>query len=223
MSDIRPFSVTMLGVVHRDNEGIPLLERWLDRCKPNVVTLEFSRFGLRFRQSKGEELKSRVKEVAAEMEADGQSIDRQNLGDILAYIDPSFEFTVASDYAACRRIPLHLIDMDRFSRINLAHMEELLSRDNLRKTLSGPTFEGRLREKALARLFFEKGITVVPYSSDMAVRDRHMSNRIKGLILKYKDGHFVHICGWQHLRDPYGLYEYLFPRKVFIYEEGTKK
>jgi hypothetical protein len=219
MDDEQRCRFTMLGIVHRDLDGIPLLERWLKRNKPDVITLEHTHYGLRFRQLNGGLLKSRVNAAVADMTAQGIYVDRRAVADLLAYIDPSFEYAVVHDYAAHRGIPLYLIDMERFSRTNLTHMDELVSRENLNKLLSGPVFEGALREKAFARLYFKKGMTLVPYSPEMGLRDRYMSNRIKELMGENQHGHFLHVCGWQHLKDPDKCYGRLNPHKVFLYDD----
>ncbi len=45
----------MIGVIHRDVDLEKRLLFWLESVIPDVVTLELSRYGLRFRQSRGEE------------------------------------------------------------------------------------------------------------------------------------------------------------------------
>jgi hypothetical protein len=212
----------MLGIIHRDREGVADLQRWLDSYRPDAVTLEFSRYGLRFRRACDEVLRHKVKAVAEEMVREGYHVEGRALDDILAYIDPPCEYGVASGYAARHGVPLHLIDLDRFSRAELAHIGDLLSTDNLRKLFSGPVVQRDRREKVMARLFFEKGVVSAPYSKEMAVRDRHMSRRIRRLQAGDGEGRFMHICGWQHLRDPLNIYDPLNPIKAFVYDKTLR-
>jgi hypothetical protein len=212
--------LAILGVIHRDKEGSPLLTRWLDAWRPEVITLEFSSFGLHFRQNNGKALKTRARAIADDMRAEGRQVDEGALSSVLAYMDPSFEFSVAAAFAERRNLPLFLVDDDRFSRRKLADMEELMSRENLEKLLSSPIHYDHRREKALARLFFEQGLDTLPYTAEMEVRDRGMRDRIQALMACHGGARFLHICGWEHLRDPLNLYDPLNPTKVFIYDKA---
>jgi hypothetical protein len=215
-----PNEFVMLGVIHRDANLEPLLLRWLKAVRPDVVTLEISRYGLAFRQSRGEDLKLRVHDAVDELLTEGCRIDSQTLDALLAYIALPSEFTVASGFAEERGIPLHLIDMDSPSRSYLGRMEELLAKDNLAKLLCGPGIENGRCERAVARLFLEKGVSLFSYTEEMRARDSHMRDRIRSLMESHGTARFLHICGWQHLSDPLGLYTPLNPRKVFIYDEA---
>ena len=73
---------------------------------------------------------------------------------------------------------------------------------------------------AAARLFFEKGVSLFPYTGQMRARDSHMRDRIQELMESHENARFLHICGWQHLRDPRGLYAPLNPHKVFIHDKA---
>jgi hypothetical protein len=215
-----PGKFAILGVIHRDREAEPLLARWLDTWRPTVITVEFSRYGLHFRESRGEALKSRVLVAADGMRSRGMAVDQGALDALLAYLAPSFEFIVASSYAARHGYPLYLVDDDRFSRSRLADMEELVSRENLERLLCGPAHDDFRRQKAVARLFFEKGIRTFSYTEEMEVRDRGMRRRIDALVVRHEGAAILHICGWQHLCDPQGIFNSLNPTKVFIYDKA---
>ena len=94
-----------------------------------------------------------------------------------------------------------------------------MSTDNLETILATDTGEGRGYESVLARLYFENGVKTVPYTNEMRVRDKYMSNKIAVLRRHYKGKRFLHICGWQHLQDPHNLYGPENPVKVFIYDK----
>ena len=213
----------MIGVIHRGADLEEHLSRWLESVEPDMVTLEFSSYGLHFRQSRGEELRKRVTETAAELAAEGYAIDSRSLDDLLAYITLPLEFITASAFAESRGIPLHLVDMDGPSQSHLSLMEDLLAKDNLIKLLCtrGPG-KDRL-ELAAAHLLFEKGVSLFPYDNEMAARDRHMSERIEELIdSSHGAPCFLHVCGWQHLSDPHGFYAPFNPQKAFIYDKALR-
>ncbi len=213
-------NLMILGVIHRDREGATLLAAWLERWAPEVVTLEFSSYGLRYRQTKGGMLKARVRDVASEMRSEGTCVNEGALEAVLAYLEEPFEFAVASAYTAARGFSLFLVDGDPFSRKRLADVEELVSRDNLKKLLSGPSPEDSTQQRALARLCLDHGLSVLPYTEEMGVRDREMTHRIATLMEAHKGARFLHVCGWQHLQDPFDLYSPFNPTKAFIYDEA---
>ncbi len=208
----------MLGVIHGERSGRALLEGWLESTGPDMVTLEFSCYGLNFRRAAGT-AKRKVGEAIDELRAEGLRIDEAALDALFAYIDLPLEFTAASEYCARRGAHLFLVDMDRFSSAHLTRMDELIAKENLRVLLEPDRCKGG-RQKAMARLFFEKGIKTFPYTEEMRLRDRHMSGRIGRLIKRYAPSRAVHICGWQHLCDPLGLYTALGPKKAFIYDKA---
>ncbi len=209
----------MLGVIHGDRDGRALLEKWLESVAPDMVTLEFSRYGLNFRRARGEALKMRAGDAVDELRAEGLRIEEDALDALFSYIDLPSEFTVASEYCDRRGADLFLVDMDRPSSVNLSRVDELIGKENLRMLLKSDQGSGG-RQKAMARLFFEKGIKTFPYTEEMRLRDRHMSKKIGYLAKRRAPSRVVHICGWQHLCDPFGLYTALYPKKAFIYDKA---
>jgi hypothetical protein len=210
----------MLGVIHGDRSGRVLLDGWLDRAEPDVVTLEFSHYGLNFRRTEGAALMRKAREAARELKSAGQAINDAALEGVLSYIDLPWEFMGASDYCGKHGAPLFLVDMDRFSSARLAHADELVVKENLRILLSGPDPCETHRQKAMARLFFEKGVKAFSYTEEMGVRDRHMSGAIARVMRGRGSSRVVHICGWQHLCDPLALYAAFYPEKVFIHDKA---
>jgi hypothetical protein len=209
----------MLGVIHGDRDGKALLEGWLESTRPDMVTLEFSHYGLTFRQALAGALRRKAGEAIDELRAEGLRIDDAALDALFSYIDLPLEFTAASGYCDRRGAHLFLVDMDRFSSASLRRMDELIAKENLRMLLESDQCKGG-RQKAMARLFFEKDIKTFPYTEEMRLRDRHMSERIGHLVKRHAPLRVVHICGWQHLCDPYGFYTALCPKKTFIYDKA---
>jgi hypothetical protein len=210
----------IIGVIHRDKKGPDLLSRWLDRIRPDVITLELSRFGLSLRQERGEEYKARIGQVLTSMRERNVPWNQDALSLLQSYVDPPYEFQVASAYKAAHEIPLYLIDMDMFSYLRLRSIEELLSPENIENLLSDRHRPARPQEKVLADLFFTKGVKVLPYSDEMYIRDLYMSRKIGVLLRFHTGGRFLHVCGWQHLQDPHDLYTPFKPVKVFFYDKA---
>jgi hypothetical protein len=210
----------MIGVIHGDREGKALLEARLESARPDAVTVEVSPYGLAYRLSEGEALKGKVRSAVEELRREGRPIHEAGLEALFAYIDPPFEFTSASDYCARHGASVFPIDLDRFSSGRLRRMEELVSKENLAMLLSLPARSGGASQKAIARLFFEKGIKAFSYTEEMRGRDRHMSGTIAGIMKDRAPACLVHICGWQHLCDPFDEYGPLRPKKVFIHDKA---
>jgi hypothetical protein len=209
----------VLGVIHRDDEGPDLLRDWLVRTLPDVITLEFSNYGLEFRKRKGDEYRRKIKDVLDRMNSNGEPHDVNALSSLFSFIDLPYEYEVASRYAGEHNASLYLIDMDAFSYLKLRKAEELFEETNIRQIFSGEGPRAGGNEKAAARLFFEKGIKLSSYDNEMYVRDKYMSNRISVLMKHHTNKRFLHVCGWQHLEDPYGLYVPLNPMKVFLHDK----
>lgn len=209
----------MLGVIHRDEEGPFLLNEWLDRIRPDIITLELSHYGIRFRRELGEAYKERVVRIAANRKERGESCNGEALASLLSYVNIPYEYDRASAYATEHKIPLYLIDMDFFSYMKLRTIEDLVSDENIEIMLADMGGTNGHQEMAAARLYFEKGIKVAQYDREMYIRDRYMSTKIQDLMNGFKGKKFLHVCGWQHLHDPSSLYAQFNPIKVFSHDK----
>jgi hypothetical protein len=215
--------LTMLGIIHRDRDAEGLLRERLAALGPDTITLEFSRYGLEYRKKNAPAMLEALNRTVRELRADGVSINPEALDRVLAYINPPAEYAAARDFAAAHGVPLLLVDMDRFSYLKLRGIGDLLAKDNLSKLLGAPHLtSGGHTEKALARLFFEKGVKVFAYTEEMRIRDGYMSAHLARLLARTGASHIVHICGWQHLCDPERLYEPLNPAKAFIHDKAVR-
>jgi hypothetical protein len=215
--------LTMLGIIHRDRDSDGLLRERLAALEPDTITLEFSRYGLAYRERNAPALLAALERTVQELRTDGMDINPEALESLHAYIKPPVEYAAARDVAAARGVPLLLVDMDRFSCLKLRGIGDLLSRENLATLLGTPHLSsGGHTEKALARLFFDKGARVATYTAEMRTRDAYMSAALSRLLARGRALHIVHICGWQHLCDPERLYEPLNPAKAFIYDKAVR-
>ena len=77
------------------------------------------------------------------------------------------------------------------------------------------------KQRALARLFFGKGIKAFPYTDEMLTRDRHLKERLALLMRHHQGKRLLHVCGWQHLSDPHNIYHSLNPVKVFAHDRSV--
>jgi hypothetical protein len=210
----------MLGTIHRDREGAGHLSRWLDNLRPEVITLEFSPYGMMFRRTHSAALRVKVDALVAEIERKGEPVSRSALDALYDYIEFPYEYTITSQYAEKVGIPFHLLDPGVFSYMKLQKMDELLDPENIKTWFreQESADHGVQKERALARMFFEDGTKTFSYSDEMLVRDRYIKDRLVLLMRQHQGKRILHICGWQHLSDPRGVYGPLNPVKVFAYD-----
>ncbi len=211
--------IIMLGVMHRDKSGYKLLLERLKQFTPEIITLEFSHYGLNYRQIMGKTYKKRIMDVILKNSGNRSKLNREALSDLISFVNMPYEYKAALRYTKQHSGSLHLIDLDIFSYAKLQKSEEMFSVSNLERLLfNGEGFK-KYDERAVARLFFEGGIKVYKYTEEMYIRDRYMSGRTSMIKGDNKNKRLLHICGWQHLDDPYRFYAPLNPRKVFIYDK----
>ncbi len=212
----------MLGTIHRDREAGALLSEWLDYLRPDVVTLEFSRYGMLFRKAHASALRARLDARLARI-APHPEPSRQNAVQALYdYIDLPYEYTVSSEYAGRSGIPMHLLDVDFFSRVHLREIDELIDEENLRTWFSDrAVWDNEVnKERALARLFFDKGIRTFEYTEEMLVRDKQVKEQLLVLARHYQGKRIVHVCGWRHCAEQQNIFDSLRPVKVFVHDRS---
>jgi hypothetical protein len=151
-------TLTLLGTVHRDPQGLTRLGKDLARLKPHVISLEFSRYGLTYRRRRKKILTKKLLQGLPEIRetetlriADLKGLLRSTgIGGIAALIDLPFEYKGARFYSLRHGLPLYLLDLSSSSRRLLSHIDELLSPKNLQKVI---TFEATPLQETVTREF----------------------------------------------------------------------
>jgi len=208
----------MLGIIHRNRRNDQLLEEWIGKLRPEVITLELSPYGLAFRRSMGEAYRRKIDDIYNSLRLEGHTCPPSQLDDLYSYVEVPREYKIAGDYCRRNGACLYPVDMDLFSFMKLREIDELISRENIRKCLSENAQRGGSVEEVLAGLYFRSGVTAFSYSDEMALRDRFMCHGIGLLMKRLCDKRFLHIAGWQHLKDPLDLYAQFHPVKIFPYD-----
>ena len=139
------------------------------------------------------------------------------------FMQPPFEYQVSSDYGYRNDVPVYPIDMDFFSFLRLRKTEELFSPANLDMLLTERTGKevapGFSSEETMVRLFVQWGLKPGGYTLEMYIRDTYMIQKIQTLMKYYGSRIFLHVTGWRHLQDPYGLFSPLNPTRILCYDE----
>ncbi len=215
------FIFYMIGIIHRDSQCAVKLAEWLEEKQPDVITIELSNFGLAFREKMGDFYKKNLEENLKRLNMDTNAMLNHYIEDIKKYIEIPYEYRVAQKYVKKNRGFIYLVDLDIFSFIKLKEIDKLFDLENIRNLLNlEDKGEETASERLFARLYFEEGIKAFPYTEEMRIRDIHMKDRISLLTRCHNERKFTHICGWQHLCDPHGIYKTLNPIKVFIYDQA---
>jgi hypothetical protein len=235
-------SLTLVGTIHRDPNGLPRLAEILERESPDIITLEMSEYGLAFRERTGPCLKGKLFEILHGLHEKSPQKQKGKLHRlknpfeigaiqaILQILELPFEFKAVKAYCERARISFRCIDLSKYSRDKLKGLQnEMISEDNVRKILAfapmDPHEELR-KQRTLARrlisqdadhLFIEAFLNG-KMGDGTAHRDRYMSVRIKELLKN--QGKTLHVGGWEHLLDDpgektlYGLLKCLQPQRI---------
>lgn len=208
----------ILGIIHRDRDNKKIIYSRLFQLQPDVVTLELSAYGLFFRKTLGRLYENRVNAIKNKLQAEKTETGDEVFSALLSFLEIPGEYIGARDYCKTHDLPLYLIDMDFFSALKLRNIEELIREENIRKFIDSGCTAPKDSERAIAGFFLKSNLPATPYDEEMFVRDHHMSREIDRLMARYQNKKFVHITGWQHLRDPYNFFTPFKPEKVFAYD-----
>lgn len=205
----------MIGVIHGDDRAKKRLLRILQNISPDVVTVEFTNYGLNFRTKNVNWIKKKVKKIFSCM-----NDEKEKIKNSLKILKIPYEYLTAKRYAEAKRIPLFLVDMDFFSFFRLRYVRELLDGENLLKLVNEEHCPPLQIEKRIANAYFEKNIKIFSSSEEMRVRDEYTVRLITKIMEENIGRVIAHICGWQHLIDENGYYSKFNPQKIYIYDKS---
>lgn len=235
-------SLTLVGTIHRDPNGLPRLKEILERKCPDIITLEMSEYGVAFRERAGPRLKERLfdtlqglhekkgQKERGELNRPQKPSEISAINSALLALELPFEFRAVKAYCERNRIPFRCVDLSKYSRDKLKTLrEEMITEENLRKILSfapKDPHEELQKQRALARRltsqdadkFLIEAFLNGKMGHGIVQRDRYMSLRIKEILKN--NGKTLHVGGWEHLlNDPegktlYGLLKDLRPKRI---------
>ncbi|MCS7281415.1 MAG: hypothetical protein NZ583_07300 [Desulfobacterota bacterium] len=200
----------MVGIIHRDREAKDRLEKILKEIKPDIITLEFTNFGLNFRKRNFQRIKRKLAKIYRWGHADA----------IIEFFSIPYEYEVAKNYSKRTGVPVYFADMDFFSFFHLRSALELLTEKNAEGVRTFSYQERKYTEKKIADAYFSKNLKLFSYSNEMKVRDEYASRLIERIMRENEGKRIVHICGWRHLIDEYGYFSRLNPKKIYVYDKA---
>ncbi len=212
------FKLILVGTVHLDPEGRVGLYKIIETLRPSILTVEISRFSVRYRLSNQERWLLRLRDLKYKLPEDRRCHPGLKL--LKLQLHTPFEWEVAHRYSEANNIPCLAIDSGSLARNELPLWKnKLLSRKNLLKITDEPGFDldNHFREcHSQAKTALKKPNPLpkpmhhLSWLSDKFwdKREKTLARRIRkihrnGLLNSGSSSrtstHHVHICGWMHL------------------------
>jgi hypothetical protein len=193
-------SLILIGTVHGDPLGYARAFKLLRRLQPDLVTVEVSRFSLRYRERQ-ESHWQRLLEQALEGLPAGAA-GHLAIRRLAAQVALPFEVRVARDYGQRSAIPWRPLDLGRPSRRHLPrYARELLAPENVRVLL---TTEDEPLDNYVAREYQRARLAAprppwwsLSFAPETRRRERLQARRLRDCLARYP--RVVHLGGWEHL------------------------
>jgi hypothetical protein len=192
----------LIGTVHGDPRGYERGWKWLDRLRPDLVTVEVSPFSLWYRRRHGASWQRLLAESLLSLPPGAAA--HPAIRRVAAQVAPPFEAVLARDWSRRHGAPWRPVDLGELSRRHLpAYARELLTPDNLWALLASEAPGGSLEEFAAkeyrrARLACQgPRRRLLPLSAGAWRRERLLARRLRRLAGRGR--RLVHLGGWEHL------------------------
>jgi hypothetical protein len=226
LKDSANSGLILIGTVHGDPQGQARAGKLLLHLRPDLVTVEISRFSLSYRLKHGRGWQRQLAAALAKLPAGAEChLAIQRLASQVAL---PFEVRAAGDYSRRVNVPWRPLDLGFLSRRHLPRYEtELLSPANLEALLA--TADGELKDFVAGQFRRARqawaGVLrrrIFPGVPETVRRERFLTRRLRALVSRHR--RLVHLGGWEHLvewADSPGLWPDLAdlkPRRVLLDE-----
>jgi hypothetical protein len=195
-------SLILLATVHGDPAGYERAWRFFEQVQPEVITVEISRFSVRYREQALEGWQRRLSEAIKSLPPEAKK--SLAVARVAAQADLPFEYRAARDWGKLHQVPVKFLDTGAVARCHLPrYADELLSSDNVRflseNGTSGTMEKFVAAEFRRVRLAWEGKLRPLPRPADSGDkrRERLWAKRLKALVSDGK--RVVHLGGWEHL------------------------
>jgi len=226
----RSLSLVMVGTVHRDPKGYARLWHFLEKVRPDLITVEISPYSRAFRARHCAAFRNSLRENLERIREEdgrplGEIISQSAILGIFYLLREPYEWRAAKSYARRERIPLMDIDLPSFSQEKLSYLPELITLENLRALLRIPFPDLSKEVETLylrARFLFNHPPCFWPTTSEVEEREAHMAQKIRRLVQQAGGKKILHIGGWEHLVEfpqgisLFGLLKDFRPRRVLL-------
>jgi hypothetical protein len=201
-TDLCSPNLILLATVHGDPAGYERAWRVFEQVQPEVITVEISRFSVRYREQALKGWRHRLTEALKTLPP--EAAKSLAVARVAAQADLPFEYRAARDWGKLHQAPIKFLDAGRVARSHLPrYADELLSPDNLRilweNEASGTLEDFVATEFRRARLAREGKLrpALRPADPGDRSRERLWAKRLKDLVDSGK--RVAHLGGWEHL------------------------
>lgn len=214
----------LIGCIHNDPKGDVLLRQALSETSPELITVEISKYSIRFWQNFGPKLRAKMEDILIELSKEhkifgAEILNHPHVSALWRNLFMPYEYSEALRYSEDSGALVFPVDISKSARINLAGLKEAISEANIRALykIVPEQFSIELentRSKILEALKNKK----IPETIDNS-RDAYMASRIKRLICSHRPNIACHIGGWEHVMAGSLLYEKLRdlnPRTILL-------
>ncbi len=211
-------NLILLGTVHGDPQGYERAWRLLSFFKPDLITVEISRFSVRYRKRQERRWQHLLEQALEDLPASART--HPAIQRLAAQVALPFEVRVARDWGCRHGTPWRPLDLGGPSRRHLPRYgRELLTPANLRALLGIP--DGSLKDlvatefRRAHQAYQRSPWRLLPHAAPETLkRERVLARRLRRLALP--GCRLVHLGGWEHLvpwQDGYGLWHLLMDLK----------
>lgn len=214
--------LVLLATVHGDPDGYERAWRFLEYWRPDVITVEISRFSVHYREKAAKGWRHRLSEALKTLPP--KAATNVAVARVVAQASLPFEYRVARDWGRTYQVPVKLLDTGAAARHHLPrYKEDLLTLGNLgllcETGAPGTLEEFVAKEYQRARLARAGKLRRLPdfIGVEVGKRERLWNKRLRRLVTGTRK--VVHLGGWEHLvpwPDGGGLVHYLGDLQPFI-------
>jgi len=227
----RPPSLIMVGTVHRDPKGYARLSHFLEKVRPDFITVEISPYSRAFRARQSAAFRSTLRENLEKIGEEegrplGEIISQSAILGIFYLLREPYEWRAAESYARREGTPLMEIDLSSYSEEKLSHLAELVSVENLRALMQTGSSDLSKQVECLyqrARSLFLHPPSFWLITQEIKEREAHMAKQIRSLVRKGNGKKILHVGGWEHLvefpggKSLFGLLKDFGPRRALLF------
>jgi hypothetical protein len=194
----------LIGTVHGDPAGYGRALKLLSHLQPDLISVEISRFSLRYRRGQESSWQRLLGRALQELPA-GAS-EHLAIRRLVAQVAMPFEVRAARDWGGTHGIPWRPLDLGSPARRHLPrYARELFTPDNLQALLTTAADQSledfvaaQFRRARLAYLGAPRRLFPAN-DGETRRRERFLARRLRRLA--GHGGRLVHLGGWEHLVD----------------------
>lgn len=204
----------LIGCIHNDPKGELFLRKALSDISPELITVEISKYSIRFRQNVGPSLRAKMEDILIELSKERKIFGAELLNHPYIFalwrnLFMPYEYSEALRYSEEKGTKVYPVDISRLAKINLAKLKDAVTEENIRllyKT-EPEQFFAELENTRMKMFEALKNKKATEPRDDK--RDVYMAARIKRLIELHRPKVACHIGGWEHVLPSSTLFEKL--------------